>query len=309
MQSFLHSEIDYSLTPLNGEGFVSLYRDSWESKDLVVKQDNGQLMGHVLSFPILCLANYIIFKAVYEQMGVKPPNVLINGDDILFCATRTEYDHWWTVVRECGFFPSIGKNLFTPEFAQINSVLYRISVDYLDTKDPFSQYIRRIDEVKYVSFGLFLNRGKGKQGSDLKRTDIGAIIKKDTYDESKMSRLPVLSKIVSELLVTQIPSSRIRELFMRNNRELMSQLRSLTGFGWNDLQYSYTDKLLSMCSSFNGSFCREGSTFSSYMKFLSSTEDMPDFSRLRSLAAFWRISPLTICPEEDTSQQNNFSQF
>lgn len=163
-ESFLHSLVDYSKVPVSETGGLFDLYQHWECTDSgTVVQTNGQLMGHLLSFPILCIANYIIFTWTFEfAMGKKAPSVLVNGDDILFICSRAENEIWKTVNRQCGFIPSLGKDLWSDQVAQINSVLFRISTSQIDGK----YFVRSIDEVPYYNFGLLTMRGKGKTGHD-----------------------------------------------------------------------------------------------------------------------------------------------
>jgi len=163
LATFCNAKIDYSRIGMTERDtpWANYYPENWRCNDLgVVEQANGQLMGHILSFPILCIANYISFRYVYWQLEKPAPNVLVNGDDILFCATDEEYSEWNRVVREIGFFPSLGKNLFQADIAQINSVLFCIRYDEIEMFRPF---IRSINNVPYVNFGVLTGRGKGKE--------------------------------------------------------------------------------------------------------------------------------------------------
>jgi len=110
----------------------------------VSKQTNGQLMGNILSFPILCLVNlagylmamdypgspieHILGPASHRgfltEMELNSLPVLINGDDILFQARPEAYDRWLSGIGSLGLKVSIGKNYYTPLFFTINSELY-----------------------------------------------------------------------------------------------------------------------------------------------------------------------------------------
>lgn len=80
-------------------------------------QARGQLMGSLLSFPLLCLTNYIGFKFfVPRDVPVK-----INGDDIVFRSTRQEARTWMDGVSAMGLTLSIGKTLVTPTLFSLNS--------------------------------------------------------------------------------------------------------------------------------------------------------------------------------------------
>ena len=102
---------------------------------LPILQKNGQLMGSVLSFPFLCLANmftYIVsladgnyqraYNLLSDQSLMRRLPVLINGDDILFRASPLRYRGWLSEIKKVGFVPSVGKNFFHPRFLTVNSV-------------------------------------------------------------------------------------------------------------------------------------------------------------------------------------------
>lgn len=163
VQSFCHSKLDYRNNPMNpGDSpWLEFYNHFGCTEQGLVEQCNGQLMGHILSFPILCLANYIIFKYTYFKMDREAPRVLINGDDILFCCTKEEYKEWCHYTREVGLIPSLGKNLFQTDIAQINSVLF--DVRFSDQLGVGNEFIRDIRPVPFVNFGVLTGRGKGKE--------------------------------------------------------------------------------------------------------------------------------------------------
>lgn len=100
-----------------------------------VPQMNGQLMGSVLSFPFLCLANLFSYavslgqgnrEATKRLLGnshaLKNLPVLINGDDILFRTTPAHYQSWLSEIARVGFVPSVGKNFVHSKFFTVNSV-------------------------------------------------------------------------------------------------------------------------------------------------------------------------------------------
>jgi len=101
-------------------------------------QCNGQLMGSIVSFPILGLANLIVYWMARElwlgkrislrKLLTKFP-VKINGDDILFFADYRMYIIWKDVCTSAGLVPSIGKNLFLEDAFTINSVYYSVDIN------------------------------------------------------------------------------------------------------------------------------------------------------------------------------------
>jgi len=101
-----------------------------------VIQTRGQLMGSFLSFPILCLVNYLTVlnarkEPIMEQERktqqlpkiFQDQDVLINGDDLLFVDTIPTYNVWKEEVSALGLSLSVGKNYVSRLFGTINSRL------------------------------------------------------------------------------------------------------------------------------------------------------------------------------------------
>jgi hypothetical protein len=95
-----------------------------------VLQKNGQLMGSVLSFPFLCLANLFAYimslpdrdAILASRARMDALAVLINGDDILFRASDPLYKSWERETARVGFTQSVGKNFRHARFFTVNSV-------------------------------------------------------------------------------------------------------------------------------------------------------------------------------------------
>jgi hypothetical protein len=136
-----------------------------------VWQARGQLMGNYLSFPLLCLQNYIAFKfLVPREVPVR-----INGDDIVFRASRSEARTWMEGVGRTGLTLSRGKTLVDSTLFSLNSAFFHgelhrvreipvIRASQLTTKDgtlptgaSFSRFVRnwKLDSRRQVG-GLFL---------------------------------------------------------------------------------------------------------------------------------------------------------
>lgn len=80
-------------------------------------QARGQLMGSLLSFPLLCLVNYISFRwSVARDVPVR-----INGDDIVFRASPDEALSWERGVSASGLTLSKGKTMKTKSLFSLNS--------------------------------------------------------------------------------------------------------------------------------------------------------------------------------------------
>lgn len=123
--------------------FVKLAEE--EGKDLSsFVQKNGQLMGSVLSFPVLCYVNLVCYWQALEerfnrQFNPRSLPVLVNGDDILFRSDSLLYSIWKRRISEAGFELSLGKNYIhrsicciCSEFFQLLGGVFR-RVGYLNT--------------------------------------------------------------------------------------------------------------------------------------------------------------------------------
>jgi hypothetical protein len=84
-------------------------------------QQRGQLMGNLLSFPLLCIVNYLAFKyAVPRKVPLR-----VNGDDIVFRGTEDEKNRWMEMVGRCGLVLSLGKTMVDARFFSLNSCWFR----------------------------------------------------------------------------------------------------------------------------------------------------------------------------------------
>lgn len=80
----------------------------------------GQLMGNLLSFPLLCLTNLLALKlAIPRHIPLR-----INGDDIVFRCTLAEWLRWKEVVSEAGLTLSVGKTLVHERYFSLNSTFF-----------------------------------------------------------------------------------------------------------------------------------------------------------------------------------------
>jgi len=83
-------------------------------------QSEGQLMGNLLCFPLLCLQNYVAFRWVFPRtIPVK-----INGDDIVFRSDRARYEIWSEFVSSVGLVLSRGKTLVSEKYFSLNSSFF-----------------------------------------------------------------------------------------------------------------------------------------------------------------------------------------
>lgn len=128
------------------------------------RQRTGQLMGSVLSFPVLCIVNLVTYwSALEEYIGAEVEiddlPVLVNGDDILFRANTGFYEIWKHKARSAGFALSLGKNYIHPRFFTVNSELW-----YCQGGDP-----NTLKFLPFLNVGLLTGQSKitGRQNASL----------------------------------------------------------------------------------------------------------------------------------------------
>jgi len=97
----------------------------WTGVDDVI-QTRGQLMGSLLSFPVLCVANAATVACLRRQ-DLHEVRCFINGDDILFRETMDrKVNAWKRITTSMGLIPSVGKCYHSAEFGSINSQLLTV---------------------------------------------------------------------------------------------------------------------------------------------------------------------------------------
>lgn len=168
-----------------------------------VLQENGQLMGSILSFPFLCILNLFTFfeslpnlqqtQILSGKIKIQSLPVLVNGDDIAFRANPEMVSRWKASAASIGFELSLGKNFIHPRFFTINSQpfeytsglrFYPAPLKYsnLDSQkglswiddieaplhDPFlSRIVRSVDTVRMMgclNVGLLIGLSKTSKG-------------------------------------------------------------------------------------------------------------------------------------------------
>lgn len=230
------------------KSFTRSWRERWGLTEGV--QTNGQLMGNVLSFPILCLANYMTYHLSMEKYHQREfrfndlkDKVLINGDDILFKTDRKLFNIWRQISADFGFEMSAGKNLVSDDIIQINSQLWRTRTSAKGGLDAsFEGYrIDRLEKIGFINFGLITNRRKNDCTKDFvnKPVLLQKMEGKDAYDE-QLGRLCTLGAIASTIWET-MGEPHSSELHCRVERLIRKHRDSfLTAVGLKDLAPHFT---------------------------------------------------------------------
>jgi hypothetical protein len=128
-----------------------------------VMEENGQLMGSILSFIVLCLANLGLYlyllrddaRSVWEKMK----GVLVNGDDMLYAAPSGMWREHVAVGKKVGLEMSVGKAYHHNAFASVNSQCFLASLKHGSFGTP--------TQVPFFNVGLFFGRNKVMQGANV----------------------------------------------------------------------------------------------------------------------------------------------
>jgi hypothetical protein len=189
----------------------------FDTKNGMRTQTRGQLMGSIVSFPILCIINAAMCRwaiEVSEQTERKLADcaMTINGDDVAMRGKEQLYDLWKVITSIVGLSESVGKTYVSKRFVIINSNCYRrlespIKVGEKE-RDTFLQ------NVKYVNLRLI--SGKKRSEADVKAS-IG--------DKASLfnARLGTIGSRGRDLWSSSPEHIRedVMEMFMNNNRQAL----------------------------------------------------------------------------------------
>jgi hypothetical protein len=175
-------------------------------------QTNGQLMGNILSFPILCIINLAGWVSAHLSHGPGPAfwspdvdwprrrlyyslfhgvnrghfsptelasfNVLINGDDILFKASTDLYARWREAIVPYGFTLSMGKNYISSSFFTVNSELYSAYTGSASTRvvNAPNRALRPWWGAFYPDFFRMRQEIKWETGMDVLSSDLRQVL-------------------------------------------------------------------------------------------------------------------------------------
>jgi len=144
---------------------------------------NGQLMGSVLSFPILCLANLGVYlettRDLHADLGwshkQRLSHVLINGDDMVYAAPLELWQTHIRIGKEVGLEMSVGKAYHHRAYLNVNSTSIHFDLrdsiplgimpsgDLFDTPrtDSVSPW-----QINFLNVGLFFGQHKVQGRAD-----------------------------------------------------------------------------------------------------------------------------------------------
>jgi hypothetical protein len=131
-------------------------------------QVEGQLMGSIVSFPILCLINAAVCRWSMELSSgltytLASVPLLINGDDCVFPGNQKLFRVWEVVANQVGLEKSVGKTYFSSSFCSINSRTYVL---------PGGNFARGFLPVQYVNYRLLAGNARSNGASGFSKTDL-----------------------------------------------------------------------------------------------------------------------------------------
>lgn len=186
-----------------------------------VEQQNGQLMGSPLSFPILCLANLGLYLAVQADRKAslrdKLSRVLVNGDDMIYVGSETDWNRHIELGRKVGLIMTPGKAYRHPVFANANSTCFHM--DLGDERATPSQ-------ITFLNTGLFFGQNKV-----LGQTDDEPTTTDPLADERGIStfRTPVLGTLLEGCRNVRIIRTVFKRYLMLHKDEIKKEC------GWRGL--------------------------------------------------------------------------
>lgn len=149
-----------------------------DSESIQLPQKEGQLMGSIISFPILCIANAAILRwtrevDTYRDLDLSRSKILVNGDDGLLRTTKRGKQVWELIASELGLKPSVGKVYYSKEFLNINSALF-IKIEPIVQKENYpkwNSYMKKfkpkitfLKEVNYPNMGIIKGYKRSTKG-------------------------------------------------------------------------------------------------------------------------------------------------
>jgi hypothetical protein len=128
----------------------------------------GQLMGSIVSFPVLCIGNAALTRWSWEattgkRVKLRDCPMSVNGDDVAARGPEGFHANWALVTAKGGLEDSVGKTFVSREFVMINSTMYqRESEPHVLEENP--KRISRLRFVPYVHMGAL--HGRQRSGDE-----------------------------------------------------------------------------------------------------------------------------------------------
>jgi hypothetical protein len=186
-------------------------------------QRRGQLMGSVVSFPVLCIVNAALCWAAYEierkqKLSLRSLPLCVNGDDAVLRGTRTLHESWSKMAEFVGMKPSVGKVYYSSSYLNINSTSYSYHPDGYEwyrvvRPDGVPAWRPRcLELIPYVNMGLLygMTRSGGQAGAD----SVGA-----RFGDLGVRAHALLDSCPDDLRLT------VYKAYLSRNKKILSSLR------------------------------------------------------------------------------------
>jgi hypothetical protein len=168
-------------------------------------QVNGQLMGSVTSFPVLCLANaamcrYAMEESTGRKWSLADCRLAVNGDDVLMRGPRVLEHAWRACTSFIGLTESVGKTYFSRIFCEMNSALF-LRIEAVMETDPSSGVqrplcFRRVEQINYgLISGQKRSAAHGASGDML--SGLGARARRLCEECPEECRGPVMKRFLN----------------------------------------------------------------------------------------------------------------
>jgi len=197
----------------------------------LIKQDSGellpqqwgQLMGSIISFPVLCVINAAICRMAIEfsqgrRIFLRRCPLLVNGDDCVFRVTEAGYRFWGVAGRLSGLHPSIGKVYFSRTFMNINSTNFQYWAEPRSWAQFEDSYVHeQFTQTKAIRYGLLV--GLKRSEVSFRDSPLQAIANSISDDYSSLgSRHATLMNETPERFREAVHRS-----FIRRNQEVLTR--------------------------------------------------------------------------------------
>jgi len=233
----------YTLKPEKFKDYPEIIKDIKDrfgemnsGDEVVMFQKTGQLMGSIMSFPILCIANAAMCRWACElgdgrSWALKDCRLAVNGDDCAMRTSKDTYPFWQKITSFCGLEESVGKTFRSRQFVEINSTLYaRLSESEMPQgklynpdevvaeggeRQGFEAKVA-FEEVKYVNMGLMMGYKKSGAGGKVSATDsdgttLGALARELYANCPEGLKVEVMKSFIENNLET-LKSGKLRNI-------------------------------------------------------------------------------------------------
>lgn len=200
-------------------------------------QTNGQLMGSIISFPILCLANLGVYLQTTQldqdlwSDQDRLDHVLINGDDMVYSANRKLWARHVDIGKKVGLEMSVGKAYVHREYLNINSTSFHCPLH-----SSYSVKELSVREIGFLNCGLFFGCHKVQGNNEGGKTKLSPAHEKMKLATSHSKTNPELGIAVNinTLLKGSLPgkaSSVLKELLVLQKETISEECKTLTRQG------------------------------------------------------------------------------